>query len=99
MFKEIVTFEQKSIVTSLEDRRKFNKKSDIGGELREVMGEVKNMEGAMNKCCEIAKFAIEKYDDLVNKHQNMLIDYDDVQQCQAIVQEKNTLNKDALQRA
>ena len=68
MFKELLTFEQKFIVSCLEDRRQFNKKSDNGLELREVMGEVKSMEGAMHKCCEIAKFAIEKYDDLVNKH-------------------------------
>lgn len=99
MFKELLTCEQKFVVTSIEDRRQFNKKSDIGEEMREVMGEVKNMEGAMHKCCEIAKFAIEKYEDLVNKHQQMLIDYDDVQHCQAIQEEKDNLNQDALKRA
>jgi hypothetical protein len=30
------------------------------------------------KCCEIAKFAIKKYEDLANKHQHMTIDYDDI---------------------
>ena len=79
MFKELLNFEKKYVVSSLSDRRKSNK-ADGGEELREVMGEVKNIEGAMLKCCEIAKFAIEKYDNIVGKHQHMMIDYDGVQQ-------------------
>ena len=42
------------------------------------MGEVKNIESAMSKCSEIAKFAIKKYEDLANKHQHMSIDYEDI---------------------
>ena len=48
------------------------------------MDEFINIEGAMKKCCEIAKFAIQKNDDLLNKHQNFLIEYDDVQQSREI---------------
>lgn len=44
--------------------------------MREVVGEVQKIEGAMLKCVEIAKYAMEKYDDVVGKHQHMMIEYD-----------------------
>lgn len=53
------------------------------------MGEVKNIEGAMYKCCEIAKFVIQKYEGLANKHQHIVIDYEDMQQSKAIHDERH----------
>lgn len=44
------------------------------------MSEVQDMEKAMSKCFEIAQFAIEKYDDLFNKQQHLIIEYEDAQQ-------------------
>ena len=53
-FKELATFEQKFIVTSLIERRQFNKKADPDEELTEVLDNVKDIEGALKKCCQIA---------------------------------------------
>lgn len=95
MLKKLMIFEQKFKATSLSDRRQFSKKSDPNEELKEVMGEVKNIEGAMFKCCEIAKFAIQKYEDLANKHQHMAIDYEDIQQSKAIHEDRHLQNQEA----
>lgn len=42
------------------------------------MNEVKNIEGAMQTFCEMAKFAMQKYEDLANKHAHMVIDFEEV---------------------
>lgn len=68
MFKDLLTVEQKYTLTPLNQRRQLKKKPDAKEELREVMNEVQDIEGAVFKCCEIAKFAIEKYDNLASKH-------------------------------
>ena len=47
LFKELISFEKNYVASSLTERRKNNKKTDSNEELREVVDEVKNIEGAM----------------------------------------------------
>ena len=63
------------------------------------MTEAQGMETALGKCCDVAKFAIEKYDDLANKYQHLLIEFEDAQQCFNIQQEKQQLSRESLKRA
>ena len=76
MFNQLVKFEKNYSKSSFVDRIKNDQKVENKEELREVVGEVQKIEGAMLKCVEIAKFAMEKYDDVVGKHQHMMIEYD-----------------------
>lgn len=56
-------------------------------ELSEVLGDVKEIEDALQKCCDIARLAIEKYDDLFSSHQKMLIELDDSKQTNVILED------------
>lgn len=67
------------MVTSIEHRRQFKKSKDKESEIQEMLDYVKEVEGALARCCSIARLSIEKYDKLYSEHQDLLIDFDDVQ--------------------
>ena len=77
-FKDLAMFEQKYIITSLDERRIFMKSSDAKEELKSVLECVKEVEKALARSCSIARETIEKYDSMYAQYQDLKIDYEDV---------------------
>ena len=98
-FKQLATFEQSLLVTPLEQRRQFHQKEAPSEELQEVHLEVKEIESALSRACEIARYAIEQFDDLMGRYQKTVIELEDTKQSNTMIEEQKDWNADELLKA